>query len=132
MQRRPATARGLPADLRAMIAAVEAEQAAYPADLLIRSPSARSPAAYPATWPPRGLGALSAYGADYLINRMAQYGARGRAPFFQAAEQYDGESTGYGWIVRYIARDDDRTCGPCSEAQGYYCPAPARTPAKSV
>ena len=116
-------ARGLPADLRAMIAAVEAEQAAYLSrfvdQIAIRQIAGSLPRDLAAAL---GLGALSAYGAEYLVNRMAQYGARGRALFFQAAEQYDGESTGYGWIVRYIARDDDRTCGPCSEAQGYYLP----------
>ena len=114
-------ARGLPADLRAMIAAVEAEQAAYLSRFVDQIAIRQIAGSLPATWPPRSDSALSAYGAEYLVNRMAQYGARGRA-IFQAAEQYDGESTGYGWIVRYIARDDDRTCGPCSEAQGYYLP----------
>ena len=57
-----------------------------------------------------------------LAERAAMYGGIGRALFFQALEQYRQTDNGAGWIVRYEARDDDRTCSPCHQAQGYYLP----------
>lgn len=72
-----------------------------------------------------GLPGLSPLSLGQLTERAAMYGGIGRALFFQAFEQYrqvDGEGNPTGWIVQYIARDDDRTCSPCYAAQGYYLP----------
>ena len=117
-------ARGLPPALRQALADAEAEDSAYLGRFAdgagLRELIALLP---PETIAALGLGALAArYSQAYLASRLAMYGARGRAGFFRAAEEYDGESAGYGWVVRYVARDDDATCGPCSEAQGYYLP----------
>ncbi len=51
--------------------------------------------------------------------RSSQYGGFARGEMFR---QYEGaESYGDGWVIQYIARDDDATCGPCSRA-AYYGP----------
>lgn len=56
--------------------------------------------------------------------RLQLYGGQGRAQFFrlfEQAQQGRGQG-GPGWVVEYIAVDDERTCWPCSAAQGYYLP----------
>lgn len=50
--------------------------------------------------------------------RSALYGGFARAEFFAQAEVEAGYD--YGWVFQYIAVDDDRTCGPCLSAEGYY------------
>lgn len=116
-------ARGWTAALSEQIAAIEAEQAAYLARFVDQAALRQIAEILPRNLAAAlGLAALSRYSAEYLAGRLAQYGAAARGQFFRAAEEFDGESAGYGWIVRYIARDDDRTCGPCSDAQGYYLP----------
>ncbi len=51
----------------------------------------------------------------YLQNRAAQYGGAGWAAWFRGNEV--GEARGDGYVIKYIAKDDVRTCGPCHEAQ---------------
>jgi hypothetical protein len=66
----------------------------------------------------------AAFTALYLANRSRSYGGLGRGLFHRSLEYQagnDGE-IGAGWVVEYVARDDNRTCGPCIEAQGYYLP----------
>lgn len=70
-----------------------------------------------------GLDALGdPFSAAYLAERAGQYGGIIRAIYFQMFELYRQIDDGTGWIVRYIARDDDRTCSPCHYAQGFYLP----------
>lgn len=49
-----------------------------------------------------------------LANRSALYGGEGQAEWWRAAAGKNG--------VRYIARDDGGTCGPCLRAEGVYAP----------
>ena len=68
------------------------------------------------------------YQVGYLQNRSTQYGGAGWGLYFEAQE------TGYGaqegWVVDYISRDDDRTCGPCldAESRGPYLPGQGPMP----
>lgn len=66
------------------------------------------------------------FSAAYLAERAAQYGGIGRALYFQSYEalgiQRLGDGSAPGIVVRYVARDDARTCSPCHRAQGYYLP----------
>ncbi len=117
-------ARGLPPALRQSLTTADAESGAYLSRFVdgagLREIVSRM---QPALVAALGLGAVAAqWGSDYLANRLAMYGAAGRAGFFEAAEEYDEEGAGPGWVVEYIAQDDDRTCSPCSDAQGYYLP----------
>lgn len=58
----------------------------------------------------------------YLQNRSTQYGGAGWGLYFQAQESQAAYNE--GWVVDYISRDDDRTCGPCLDAErnGPYLP----------
>ena len=117
-------ARALPPALRQSLATADAGRAACRRRFVdgagLRELVSRMP---PALIAALGLGAVAAqWSAEYLASRLAMYGAAGRAAFFEAAEEYDEEGAGPGWIVEYIAQDDDRTCSPCSDAQGYYLP----------
>lgn len=55
------------------------------------------------------------YTPAYLQNRAAQYGGVGWEVFFRGNENV--EARGDGYVARYDAVDDHRTCGPCLEAQ---------------
>ncbi len=115
-------ARGLPPALRQALADADAESGAYLSRFVdgagLREIVSRM---QPALVAALGLGAVAArWEYDYMARRLAMYGAQGRAGFFRAAEQYDGEGAGYGWVVRYITKDDEGVCGPCSDAEGYY------------
>lgn len=68
---------------------------------------------------PLGLGAD--YTPEYLAQRLNQYAGHGRRLFFEALEQY-GDENGRGWVVYYVAVDDNGTCRPCHNAQGVYLP----------
>lgn len=62
------------------------------------------------------------YQLGYLQNRSTQYGGAGWGVYFEAQEnRYGGQD---GWVVDYISRDDNRTCGPCLDAEraGPYLP----------
>lgn len=59
--------------------------------------------------------------AQGVAARAELYGGAGREAFFQALEQ--SEDVGRSNIViRYEARDDDRTCPRCLAAEGWYLP----------
>lgn len=62
----------------------------------------------------------------YLVNRAIQYAGAGWAWWFRASER-EGQR---GVVVDYVARDDDRTCGPCLEAEdgGPYLPGTGPMP----
>jgi len=62
--------------------------------------------------------------------RASLYAGEARGIFFQTAEENDTEHSGPGWVEEYIAQDDDHTCGPCSEAQGYYLPGQGPMPGR--
>lgn len=70
--------------------------------------------------------ALALWTAAYLARRAAMYSGAGRGLYYGAAEA--GGVGGYGWVVEYRARDDDRTCSPCSDAQGFYLPGQGPLP----
>lgn len=68
------------------------------------------------------------YQIGYLQNRSTQYGGAGWGLYFEAQEtSYGGDD---GWVVDYVARDDDRTCGPCLDAEnsGPYLPGQGPMP----
>lgn len=68
------------------------------------------------------------YQVGYLNNRSTQYGGAGWGLYFEGQEvQYGGQD---GWVVDYISRDDDRTCGPCLSAEnnGPYLPGQGPMP----
>lgn len=58
---------------------------------------------------------------DYIAQRAASYSGAGRRLFFEAWET-GGGGPGDGWVVQYVAQDDERTCSPCREAEGFYLP----------
>lgn len=62
-----------------------------------------------------------------IAHRLAMYGGQARAEFYRSREAAEiGGNT--GWVVRYVARDDERTCTPCHNAQGYYLPGEGPMP----
>lgn len=68
------------------------------------------------------------YQVAYLNNRSTQYGGVGWGMYFEGQEAvYGGQD---GWVVDYISRDDDRTCGPCLDAEnnGPYLPGQGPMP----
>ena len=54
--------------------------------------------------------------------RTGLYAGRGYGQFFREYETSGDGAAGWGWVYRYEARDDNRTCYPCAEAEGYYLP----------
>lgn len=68
---------------------------------------------------------LATWTAAYIGRRAASYSGAARRVFFLAAE---GDIGGQGWIIRYEAHDDDRTCSACLQAQGYYLPGDGPMP----
>ena len=111
-------------DKRGQMAASAAQQAALQAAYLQRFADEAAgrliaeAAGLPGSRPP--------FSAAYLAERAAQYGGIGRALYFQSYEalgiQHLGDGSAPGIVVRYVARDDARTCSPCHRAQGYYLP----------
>jgi len=63
--------------------------------------------------------------AAQIASRAALYAGDGRAAWFQEYERLGAKP---GHIVRYYARDDDGTCGPCHQAQGEYLPGTGPQP----
>lgn len=57
------------------------------------------------------------YSDEQLNARSLMYGGAAWAAWFAGNEAW---SYGSGYIVRYVARDDRRTCSPCRGAVGYY------------
>ncbi len=68
--------------------------------------------------------AAQRWSEDYIAQRAASYSGAGRRLFFEAWETGGGAGAGWGegWVVHYVAQDDNRTCSPCREAEGYYLP----------
>ena len=64
--------------------------------------------------------------AGYIVNRAVQYAGTGWSWWFRTSER-EGQR---GVVVDYVARDDDRTCGPCLEAEdgGPYLPGTGPMP----
>jgi hypothetical protein len=56
----------------------------------------------------------------YLVNRHLQYGGMGWGAWFRGNNI--SQARGDGYVVKYIAIDDPRTCHPCHEAAGSYLP----------
>ena len=53
-----------------------------------------------------------------LRARAEMYGGSGRAVYYrEKEEQYPP-----GYVIEYIAKDDDATCDPCTGATGFYLP----------
>lgn len=63
-----------------------------------------------------------------IAQRAAQYGGVGRAAFYTGME--GSATTQRGYVARYVARDDDRTCVRCldAEARGPYLPGDGPKP----
>lgn len=57
-----------------------------------------------------------------IAQRLGMYAGRGYGQFFREYETSGDGSAGWGWVYRYDARDDNRTCYRCIEAEGYYLP----------
>jgi len=66
----------------------------------------------------RGMAGLPMSEAQ-IAQRLGMYAGRGYGQFFREYEASSG-SGGAGWVYRYEARDDSRTCYRCLEAEGYY------------
>ena len=77
------------------------------------------------------------YSEDYVVNRAQVYAGTGRGEFYRLLEQQDDlfahlqpvaalagrpgdRFPDYGLVAEYIARDDEATCRPCRQAQGFY------------
>ena len=62
------------------------------------------------------------------LNRALMYGGTGWGAWFKG--NITAKARGDGYVVRYIAKDDDRTCSPCYEAErnGPYLPNDPRLP----
>ena len=97
------------------IAGAQLTQAAYLQRFAEQIAAGQLAARFPALFPD-GPGALS---VAQIAQRAAMYSGTGRAIYFEGAE-LEGERP--GWVVRYVARDDDHTCSPCRDAEGYYLP----------
>lgn len=115
------------AALQRRIAEIERQQAAYLQRFADQLSAGRLAAAVEDD-DRRGVLALwAAWGAAYLARRAASYSGVGRGVFFAALEG-SGAEAGPGWVIRYEARDDDRTCSRCADAQGYYLPGDGPMP----
>lgn len=68
------------------------------------------------------------FSLGYLTNRHLQYGGMGWGAWFRGNEIVEGK--GDGFVVKYIAVDDGRTCSPCrsAEANGPYLKGTAPMP----
>lgn len=66
----------------------------------------------------RGLAGLPLSEAQ-IAQRLGLYAGAGYGQFFRGVET-SGDVGGWGWVYRYEARDDNRTCYPCLDAEGYY------------
>lgn len=66
------------------------------------------------------------YNEAYVKNRFQMYGGAGIGMFFQTIEA----PLGPGWVINYIAIDDDFTCTPCIKAdeEGPYLPGEGPLP----
>lgn len=98
----------------AAIRTIQLEQAAYLQRFTEQIAGARLAAAHPDLFPD---GARSMT-FEQIAARHAMYTGAGRALYFALAEESEsGEAGGAGWVVLYHARDDDRTCSPCHQAE---------------
>jgi hypothetical protein len=68
------------------------------------------------------------YSAGYLANRSNLYGGGAWALWHEAVDDEYADQP--GWVVYYLAVDDDRTCDECmsAESQGPYLPGAAPMP----
>lgn len=105
---------------------IEREQAAYLQRFADQLAALRLYRAMPAARRDATGPGLAEWTAAYIAHRLASYSGAARGLFFAASE--GGAAYGPGWIVRYIARDDDRTCSACYDAQGYYLPGEGPMP----
>lgn len=64
--------------------------------------------------------------AVQVAARAASYGALARAASFALRERRTNQ--GAGWVQQYIATDDQGTCSPCLDAEGYYLPGEGPMP----
>lgn len=63
--------------------------------------------------------------AAQIAARSSLYAGDGRAAWFQ---EYEKRNARTGYVVKYRARDDGGTCGPCIAAQGSYLPGEGEYP----
>lgn len=61
-----------------------------------------------------------------IENRENLYSGVPRGLFYEIWEEF--RPPGSGWVIQYIARDDENTCLPCSRAAGYYLPGTGPMP----
>lgn len=115
------------AALQRRIAEIERQQAAYLQRFADQLSAGRLAAAVEDDDRRSVLALWAAWGAAYLARRAASYSGVGRGVFFEALEG-SGAEVGPGWVIRYEARDDDRTCSRCADAQGYYLPGDGPMP----
>lgn len=110
--------------LQQRLAAIEQEQAAYLQRFADQLSARQLAALMPGDDDTRrgGLLLLLEWGGGYIARRAASYSGAARGVFFEAMESSGTGTNGAGWVVRYEARDDDRTCSRCLDAQGYYLP----------
>lgn len=59
-----------------------------------------------------------------VSSRSSLYSGVPRGEFYEALEENLSGITDdrIGWVMQYIARDDENTCDPCNAAAGYYLP----------
>lgn len=101
--------------LEERIAGAQLTQAAYLQRFAEQIAAGQIAARFPQLFP-AGPAALT---LAQIAQRAAMYSGAGRAIYFEGA---DLEAERPGWVVRYEARDDDHTCSPCRDAEGYYFP----------
>lgn len=56
--------------------------------------------------------------AESVSARADLYSGVARGLFFELHEERG--DLGYGWVIRFDARDDKHTCRPCRDAEGFY------------
>lgn len=58
--------------------------------------------------------------AGAMIHRARSYAGTGRGEYFRAEEEAATQAgeEGEGIVIDYVSNDDDRTCGPCLDADG--------------